>query len=89
MEYLISRGIPMRSGHETVGKLVAACEARRCRLGDLSLDELRAASDRIDEDVYSVLGAENAARALRSYGSGGRKAVAEQLARWKARLTMS
>jgi hypothetical protein len=79
MEYLIGQGIPMRSGHEIVGKLVATCEAGGTRLRDLSLDELRAASDSIDEDVYEILGAELAAAALCSEGSGGLESVERQL----------
>ena len=35
MEFLIAQGVPMRSAHEAVGKLVRLCEERRCRLADL------------------------------------------------------
>ena len=86
MEYLIKRGVPMRSGHEIVGKLVAKCEAERKRLAELSLEELKAASTAIDEDAYGVLGTKNAVTALVSYGSGGKEPVEEQIRRWKARL---
>jgi argininosuccinate lyase len=86
MEYLIRQGVPMRSGHEIVGKLVADCEKRGCRLQDLSLADLQQASDCIDDGVYAVLGARRAMQALRSYGSGGEGPVAEQLNRWKRRL---
>jgi len=91
MEYLIRRGVPMRTGHEVVGKLVAECEGRKCRLGDLSLDEIRklvpaAAAALIDESVSKVLGSAHAAAALVSYGSGSKVRVAEQLAEWKKRL---
>ena len=41
MEYLISRGVPMRTGHEVVGKLVRLCESKNCRLADLTLVELQ------------------------------------------------
>ena len=83
MEYLIGQGVPMRTGHETVGKLVALCESRSCKLQDLSLEELRDACSLIGSDVYDILGAENAMRALRSYGSGGADAVAGQIERWR------
>lgn len=88
MEYLIQRGVPMRTGHETVGKLVATCESKSCRLADLSLEELQAACDKIDSDVYDVLGTANAVAALSSFGSGGQKPVAEQLQRWKKKLNL-
>ncbi len=89
MEYLIQRGVPMRTGHETVGKLVALAESRGCRLADLSLNDLQEACEVIDSDVYSVLGTENAVNALQSYGSGGRDAVAQQWAAWRERLAVT
>jgi argininosuccinate lyase len=86
MEYLIKRGVPMRTGHETVGKLVAECEGRGCRLAELPLQDLQQACDLIDADVAEVLGTINANAALQSYGSGGREPVLQQIAAWKARL---
>ncbi|MFG0335204.1 MAG: argininosuccinate lyase, partial [Maioricimonas sp. JB049] len=88
MEYLISKGVPMRTGHGTVGKLVALCESRSCRLAQLSLDELQEACELIDDDVYSILGTRNAVAALSSYGSGGREPVMNQLAAWRTKLGM-
>ncbi len=88
MEYLIRRGVPMRTAHETVGKLVATCESERTRLALLPLERLQAACDKIGPDVAGVLGVENAMKALASYGSGGRGPVLEQLARWQAKLGM-
>ena len=82
MEYLIRQGVPMRTGHETVGKLVADCESRRCRLVDLSLEDLKCACELIEQDVYAVLGAKNAMRALISFGSGGEQPVADRITWW-------
>ena len=86
MEYLIKRGVPMRTGHETVGKLVRDCERRGCRLAELSLADLQGACPQIEEGVFGVLGVANAVRALVSYGSGGRASVEQQLSRWQQRL---
>ena len=86
MEYLIKKGVPMRTGHETVGKLVSQCEDAGCRLKDLSVEDLKQACDLIEEDVYEVLGTENAMKALRSYGSGGEQPVADRVAAWKQKL---
>jgi argininosuccinate lyase len=85
MEYLIRKGVPMRSAHETVGKLVAQCESKKCRLANLALADLQSAAPQIAADVAQVLGAKNAVAALQSYGSGGRQSVVEQLERWKKR----
>jgi len=86
MEYLIKKGLPMRTGHETVGRLVAHCEARGCRLSDMSLTELQEACPLITDDVKSVLGTVNANRALQSFGSGGEQSVLGQVSVWKQRL---
>ena len=87
MEYLIGKGVPMRTAHETVGKLVAQCDSRKCRLADLPLSDLQTACDKITADVKHVLGTANAVAALRSFGSGGREPVLAQIAFWKEKLT--
>lgn len=86
MEYLIRQGVPMRTAHETVGKLVGLCDRRECRLVDLPLPDLQEICDRIGEDVREYLGARNAVGAFRSYGSTGRQSVEEQLRKWQERL---
>lgn len=87
MEYLISKGVPMRTGHEVVGKLVRTCESRRIKLVDLTLAELQQACDKIEADVTDSLGVRNVVLRLSSFGSGGRDAVAERVAAWRQRLT--
>ncbi|MEW4488657.1 argininosuccinate lyase [Thalassoglobus sp. JC818] len=89
MEYLILRQVPMRTGHEIVGNLVALCESKNCRLKDLSLEEFQKTAPQIDNDVYDILGAENAVSALRSFGSGGHESVQHQLKLWQERLAES
>ncbi|MBC7966080.1 MAG: argininosuccinate lyase [Fuerstia sp.] len=86
MEYMIRKGVPMRTGHETVGRLVSHCEARGCRLSDLPLQELKEVCDLIEEDVKNVLGTRNALYALQSFGSGGPASVNARIAEWKQRL---
>ena len=86
MEYLIKRGVPMRTGHEVVGGLVALAESRGCRLSDLSLEDMKASDDRVDEGVFEVLGTLNANAVLTSHGSGGRGPVAGQVAKWRERF---
>ena len=86
MEYLIGKGVPMRTGHEVVGKLVRHCESQRCKLVDLSLAELRQACDKIEADVVQYLGVKNVVARLSSFGSGGRRAVAERVAVWRERF---
>lgn len=86
MEYLISKGVPMRTGHEVVGKLVRSCEPRKLKLADLPLAELQQACDKIEADVSGYLGVRNVVSRLSSFGSGGRTAVEERVAAWRKRL---
>ncbi len=86
MEYLIQKGVPMRSGHEIVGKLVSECEQRGCRLAELTLPEIQQVCPQAENGVFRILGATHACEALISYGSGGRSRVAEQLQLWQQRL---
>ncbi len=86
MEYLIKKGVPMRTGHETVGRLVAICESQNLQLRELPLEEMQAVCEKIGPDVQNVLGTANAVAALCSYGSGGQTQVAAQTACWKEKL---
>ncbi len=56
MEYLIRRGIPQRTAHDLVGRLVRKAIDRGVRLADLSLEEFREAHADLDAGVYEVLG---------------------------------
>lgn len=86
MEYLILRGIPQRTAHEMVGKLVRKALDADCRLADLPLADFQEADAGLDESVYTVLGVEQAIRAFRSYGSTAEAEVRAQLEAWKKRL---
>lgn len=89
MEELIRKGIPQRTGHEIVGRLVALCEARGCRLADLPDADLDATHPALTPEVRDALGVANAVQAFQSYGSTAPAEVARQLARWKERLGMT
>ncbi len=86
MEHLIRRGIPQRTAHGLVGRLVRKALDRGVRLMDLSLEEFREAHPDLDAGVYDVLGPEKAVAAMVSYGSTGPAQVKEQVRRWKELL---
>jgi argininosuccinate lyase len=89
MEYLIRRGVPQRSAHEVIGRLVGLCERRGLkRLGDLNDAELAEAHAQLGPEARGVLGVENAINAFRSYGSTAPAEVERQLERWQLRLQM-
>jgi argininosuccinate lyase len=85
-EYLVQRGVPFRTAHGIVGRLVAIAEADRVELKDLSLETMQQADKRIDKDVYRYLGADRIVNRYRSAGSAGTQSVRKQLARWTRQL---
>jgi len=89
MEYLIRRGVPQRTAHSLVGQLVRKAAERNVPLAALPLADFQGAHPAVGHDVYQVLGAENAVRAMQSYGSTGPAQVGEQVQFWKKRLQMT
>jgi argininosuccinate lyase len=86
MEYLIGRGMPQRTAHTAVGKLVRKALDGGVRLADLPLEDFTAVDEGLDRRVFDVLGAERAVQAFVSYGSSGPAQVAEQITKWKRKL---
>ncbi|MGN6370956.1 MAG: argininosuccinate lyase [Phycisphaerae bacterium] len=86
-EYLVNKGIPFRTAHHIVGSLVAECDTRGLdQLSQLDLNTMREKSDKITDDIYSILGAKKVIAAYQSDGAGGTKQLAAQLKRWKKLL---
>jgi argininosuccinate lyase len=86
MEFFVKQGVPLRSAHEAVGKLVRQCEERKCRLADLPAEAFDAIKPGLSAGVVNVLGVQNALAAFQSYGSTAPAEVAKQLAAWRKRL---
>ncbi|MEM9668149.1 MAG: argininosuccinate lyase [Pseudomonadota bacterium] len=86
-DYLVRElKMPFREAHHVTGRLVAAAEAGKKDLPDLTLAELQAEEGRLTEDVYSVLTVEASAASRVSFGGTAPSRVAEQVAAWKERL---
>ncbi|HEV2950038.1 MAG TPA: argininosuccinate lyase [Gemmataceae bacterium] len=86
MEFMVGQGVPMRSAHEAVGKLVRLCEERGCRLADLPAEEYETIRPGLGSGVYKILGVANALAAFRSVGSTAPAEVEKQLASWTKKL---
>jgi argininosuccinate lyase len=86
MEYLIGRGVPQRTAHELIGQLVGKAMKQGVALAELPLADFQAAHAPLDESVYEVLGAQQAIRAFRSYGSTAPAEVEKQVMRWRERV---
>ncbi|MFN4257953.1 MAG: argininosuccinate lyase [Gemmataceae bacterium] len=86
MEFFIAQGMPMRSAHEAVGKLVRLCEERRCRLAELPAETFDSIRSGLGSEVYKVLGVQNALTAFRSVGSTAPAEVRKQVEAWRKRM---
>ncbi len=87
MEHLILKGVPQRTAHELIGRLVAAAMKLGVPLADLPLEEFRAAHPALDESVFDVLGVDRAIEAFSSYGSTNPEQVEHQLELWRERMS--
>jgi argininosuccinate lyase len=88
-DYLVGKGLPFRTAHTVVGKLVKYCLDNRKRLEELSLEEFHTGSSLIGEDIYEILKIENVVQVRNS--SGGTsfdqvKLEIEQAGHWLRRV---
>jgi argininosuccinate lyase len=86
-EYLVRKGIPFRQAHGIVGGLVALCEKEdKKKLGELTIEQFRAACDTIEEGVYATLDPSGVCRNYQSKGAAGPENAKAQIAYWKDKL---
>ena len=78
-DYLVARGVPFRRAHEMVGALVRRLVAERRDFDDLSMDEWRAVSPLVDEDVRQRVTARASVESRRTPQSTHPEAVAKSL----------
>ncbi|HMT08008.1 MAG TPA: argininosuccinate lyase [Pyrinomonadaceae bacterium] len=78
-DYLVKKGVPFRTAHETVGKAVLFAIDENEELGELSLDELRQFSSEIGEDVFDALSLEETLASKSVIGGTSPNRVAESL----------
>lgn len=57
-DYLVKKGIPFRNAHEIIGKMVLYCIQNNKAIDQLSMEEFKNFSDKIQEDVYAEISLE-------------------------------
>jgi argininosuccinate lyase len=78
-DYLVKKGIPFRTAHEAVGKLVLLGLDQGKELGELSIDEIRSISADIDEDVFEALSLEKTLASKSAVGGTSPERVSDAL----------
>ena len=79
-DYLVKKGVPFRNAHDTVGRAVLFGLEQGKELHELSLDELRQFSDKIDLDVFDVLDLKQTLASKNQTGGTSPERVYEALA---------
>ncbi|OPX43090.1 argininosuccinate lyase 1 [Ruminiclostridium hungatei] len=57
-DYLVKKGIPFRSAHEIIGKMVLYCIDKNKAIDEMTMEEFKSFSDKIQEDVYTEISLE-------------------------------
>jgi argininosuccinate lyase len=78
-DYLVNHGVPFRSAHEVIGKLVA--------FADIPLAKYQEFSPAFEADLFACLNLETALAARKGIGAPSPQNVAAQIARWKEELS--
>ena len=78
-DYLVRKGMPFREAHDAVGRIVLRAIELEVELDHLSLDEMRAVSALIEQDVYEALSLERTLASKSQPGGTSPERVAEAL----------
>ena len=82
-DYLTEKGVPFRTAHGVVKRIVAYCEAQRIRLDELTQEELQRFDDHFDAGALNVLSVDQVVHVKNSVGGTSPRRVREQIAQLK------
>jgi argininosuccinate lyase len=85
-DYLVLKGVPFREAHRVVGRIVRRCLAKRCRIEQLSLKELREVSPLFDKNVFDYIDLEACVERRRAVGGTAKATVKKAIEAARARL---
>ena len=78
-DYLVRKGMPFRTAHDAVGKLVLLGIEQGKELGELSLEEMTQIAPEIEADVFDALGLDNSLASKSAIGGTSPPRVSEAL----------
>ena len=85
-DYLVRKGLAFRDAHEVVGKAVKLGVESNRDLSEMRLEELQSFSDKIDDDVFSVLTLEGSVASRDHIGGTAPDQVSKAIQRGYKRL---
>lgn len=78
-DYLVTKGVPFRDAHHIVGETVAYAIKAGKDLSELTVDEFRQFTDKVDESIYNIVTVESCIEKRKSYGGTAKSEVVNQL----------
>ncbi|PYG88841.1 argininosuccinate lyase [Ruminiclostridium sufflavum DSM 19573] len=86
-DYLVKKGIPFRSAHEIIGKMVLYCIENNKAIDDMSMEEFKSFSGKIEKDVYSEISLEKCVSGRRLPGGPARETEQKAIGNAKAYIS--
>lgn len=86
-DYLVKKGIPFRSAHEIIGKMVLYCIDNNKSIDQLTMDEFKGFSQKIEEDVYTEISLEKCISGRSLVGGPAKQTVINAISNAKKYLT--
>jgi len=78
-DYLVRKGMPFREAHHVVGSAVAFALDKRIDISELTIDELKSFSEKIDDDIYSYITPEASVSSRKAKGGTAGESVKAQI----------
>ncbi len=85
-DYLVKKGVPFRTAHDTVGRIVLSAIEQNKELHQMSLEDLAKVSDQVEADVFNALSLEQTLASKSQTGGTSPKRVAEALLAAKKKM---
>lgn len=78
-DYLVKKGIPFRSAHEIIGKMVLYCIENKKNIDELCMEEFKGFSENIEADVYHEISLEKCVSGRNLPGGPARESVLQSI----------
>lgn len=88
VEYLVKKGVPFRSAHRTVGKMVRWCTENKKNFASLSLEEYKKFSPHFEKDLKERIALDECVENKESTGGTGKKSLDNQIRLAREKLGM-
>lgn len=83
-DYLVKKGIPFRTAHEIIGKMVLYCIQNNKAIDELSMEEFAEFSQAISDDVYQEISLQKCVSERKLPGGPAKESVLQSIQKAKA-----